>query len=85
MNSNENSEPIVTYMTGVNADKTFPVKGVRMPANYLSWTTQREFVLGGVWRDDVKIVAINFYTGFVGCPARYYITFDTGTTIICNA
>lgn len=83
MNINKTTTQI-TYMTGVNADKTFPVKELRVPEGYLLGTSQREFAIGDTLFGGA-IASIDFYTGFAGCPARYYVTRQDGDTTILMA
>jgi hypothetical protein len=75
--------PVIDYAHGDIADKTYPVTAAR--------TYGRETVLGEPDRWGNMVTKIVFYTGFAGCPARYYITTEstarsTGTsTTIQNA
>lgn len=66
---------MVEYMTGPLADSTFPVTAARIYG--------RELRVGdSAWGHE--ILAIDFYTGFAGCPARYYVK-STRSTTIANA
>jgi hypothetical protein len=63
------------YITGPLADSHFPVTGARIYG--------RELRVGDTYW-GAEVLSILFYTGFAGCPARYYIR-TTRSTTIANA
>lgn len=66
-NNNETSVP--TYAHGEIADKTYEVTEMRV--NGVQWSL-------GMAYSDYPILKLEFYTGFAGCPPRYYITTARG-------
>lgn len=64
----------ITYAHGDIADKHYPVKEARIGIN------GETFGIGDIWHGQ-PIQSIVFYTGFAGCPPRYYIARESGTTI----
>lgn len=56
----------VAYAHGAIADKTFEVTGFRMQGV--------EYKIGEPDKFGNDVTRVQFYTGFAGCPARYYIT-----------
>lgn len=64
------TSPVVTYAHGDIADKEYPVTGGRIN----TWPAGiTEFVVGGQFL-GATVTELTFYTGFAGCPARYYLT-----------
>ena len=55
------------------SNRTFPVTGGRLHGT--------EVALGDSYGTGV-ITGLDFYTGFAGCPARYYVHTTTGDFII---
>jgi len=72
----------VTYAHGAIADKTYAVTAGR----FTNGADTVEFKLGSVLFSRT-VTGIEFYTGFAGCPARYYVRFDYETRVatIVNA
>lgn len=60
------------YITGPLADSTFDVTAARVYG--------REVRVGDEYWGN-RVLGIQFYTGFAGCLARYYITTTRSTTI----
>lgn len=69
------SAPRIEYAHGDIADKHYPVTAARIYG--------RELNIGDEWAGGI-VTGFLFYTGFAGCPARYYIS-TTRSTTIANA
>lgn len=72
MNTSQDTRP---QFADVVTDKQYEVLAYPGPEGC-------DVVLGGL-EYDLKVVGIIFYTGFAGCPSRYYVTrlnSDTGRT-----
>jgi len=67
----------ITYAHGAISDKTYPVTSFRPGGSYHdapNVSATGEYEVGGLDAWGHVIEAIDFYTGFAGCPARYYVT-----------
>ena len=74
------------YAPAAISDREYPVTAARVYGH--------ELVVGGDNGWGRTVTAIRFYTGFAGCPARYYVTSERATptstgsltqTVVLNA
>jgi len=80
-----------TYAPAVIADKRYEVTAARFADGREAVIGERLPMAGRLVgqvdgeRIGEKVVRIVFYTGFAGCPARYFITLESNRTFVAKA